>query len=131
MMTCKFELNPDAVLTMMEESEFQTLPDEPDRPVFSLPHISAIAKPAPDTVTDTEPVIGMFVMRMEDVRAMSKVIASWPIEDDARTEAVMSELCEFPLETLQVIDESDVQVENWQAEDRTRAEGELENAAEK
>ena len=70
-------------------------------------------------------------MRMEDVRAMSKVIASWPIEDDARTEAVMNELCEFPLETLQVIDESDVQVENWQAEDRTRAEGELENAAEK
>ena len=71
-------------------------------------------------------------MRMEDIRAISKVMLTLtsPVDDDTRTDAVIKQLCKLPLETLQVIDESEIHVETWLAVETMREEGETEEMVE-
>ena len=75
-MTCKLDREPLSLFATMAESEIQTLLEEADNPVLNLVQESAYANPVPETVTYAETDSATFVMRMEDTRAWSKVIAT-------------------------------------------------------
>ena len=79
MMTCKLDLEPLPVFATMAESDFQMLHDATDQPILNWLEKSAYPNPVPDTVTNTDPDNGEFVMRMEDTRTISKLIVAFPV----------------------------------------------------
>jgi len=85
----------------------------------------------PDTVTDTEPDVGMFVNPMEEIRPMLKDTVAFPVEEAPRAVAVTATFSDILLETLQARDESETHLENWQAVLARRALDESDVTAEK
>ena len=86
MSTCKLDLEPLSVFATMAESDFQMLHDGTDQPILNLLEKSAYPNPVPDTVINTDPDNGEFVMRMEDTRTLSKLIEAFPVveKEEAR-----------------------------------------------